>query len=490
VEIRYCDNCGVQIDPQEKTLTREDFKIAQSVIKIYCQKCALLFEHTTSALLEVATPAEEHEQATLTGVPNMLDPKKGDIKFYFCETCGKRITDRQIEQGLGRDKKLKGVYCRDCAVGVNTVEMLAINEETLKQKVNEHTASPITPITTPVRSDLPHTRRIAASAKATKRTTWKSAPIVLCVLGSTGMIVLLFWKSPESAPPMPGSEPHKASQTKTAAQSKPQIEPIQPAKPLLPAPEPLPDPNPAVISPAALDREREASEALEALETRAVQSDNAAQIQRLASLIDKYADTLAASRARVRLERLKNPEPSHVEIANIAKPVQQGPVVKGPNDDKYPSHIIEGFENAASHGVLIENPPAETHGRVLKSGGINAWIAVQLRFRTSDGGKFRVRYCLQEPTDFALIIILQRSGSGNWKQHWFKYTIKIKNGATKAGEWKTIEVPFSEFLSELDGRPIPANTFCGQIQLTSSIREVLFDDLEIVSGVEASDSKQ
>ena len=28
------------------------------------------------------------------------------------------ITDKQILEGLGRDKKLKGVYCQDCAVGV------------------------------------------------------------------------------------------------------------------------------------------------------------------------------------------------------------------------------------------------------------------------------------------------------------------------------------------------------------------------------------
>jgi DNA-directed RNA polymerase subunit RPC12/RpoP len=49
-------------------------------------------------------------------------------KFYFCETCGKRITDRQILEGLGRDKKLKGVYCKDCAVGVMTMEFGAIKE--------------------------------------------------------------------------------------------------------------------------------------------------------------------------------------------------------------------------------------------------------------------------------------------------------------------------------------------------------------------------
>jgi len=44
-------------------------------------------------------------------------------KFYFCETCGKRVTDEET-----RNKKLKGVYCKNCAVGVMTVEFDAISD--------------------------------------------------------------------------------------------------------------------------------------------------------------------------------------------------------------------------------------------------------------------------------------------------------------------------------------------------------------------------
>ena len=53
------------------------------------------------------------------------------MNFYFCETCGKRVTDIDIERGAGRDKKLKGVYCSSCAVGVMTMEMDAITDESL-----------------------------------------------------------------------------------------------------------------------------------------------------------------------------------------------------------------------------------------------------------------------------------------------------------------------------------------------------------------------
>jgi hypothetical protein len=50
------------------------------------------------------------------------------MKFFFCETCGKRITDEDIQQGVGADKQLKGVYCQTCAVGVKTSELSAITQ--------------------------------------------------------------------------------------------------------------------------------------------------------------------------------------------------------------------------------------------------------------------------------------------------------------------------------------------------------------------------
>src|SRR5471032_877979 len=54
------------------------------------------------------------------------------MNFYFCESCGKRITDEEIQAGKGRDKKLKGVYCADCALGVSTMEMLPVTDADLK----------------------------------------------------------------------------------------------------------------------------------------------------------------------------------------------------------------------------------------------------------------------------------------------------------------------------------------------------------------------
>jgi hypothetical protein len=56
------------------------------------------------------------------------------MKFYFCETCGKRITDRELEEGLARDKQVKGMYCRGCAESVMTIEFDAISLASLAQR--------------------------------------------------------------------------------------------------------------------------------------------------------------------------------------------------------------------------------------------------------------------------------------------------------------------------------------------------------------------
>jgi hypothetical protein len=50
------------------------------------------------------------------------------MKFYFCETCGKRLTEHDIDDGVARNKKLKGVFCRECAVGVTTMESLPVSD--------------------------------------------------------------------------------------------------------------------------------------------------------------------------------------------------------------------------------------------------------------------------------------------------------------------------------------------------------------------------
>lgn len=55
------------------------------------------------------------------------------MEFFFCEKCGKRLTDRDIQAGKARHKQVKGVFCADCAKGVMTVEFEAISPEMIEQ---------------------------------------------------------------------------------------------------------------------------------------------------------------------------------------------------------------------------------------------------------------------------------------------------------------------------------------------------------------------
>ncbi len=55
------------------------------------------------------------------------------MKFYFCEKCGKRLTEADIDQGAAKNKKLKGVYCTACSAGVMTMETLPLTDEMAQQ---------------------------------------------------------------------------------------------------------------------------------------------------------------------------------------------------------------------------------------------------------------------------------------------------------------------------------------------------------------------
>jgi hypothetical protein len=50
------------------------------------------------------------------------------MNLYFCETCGKRLTDIDLMRKDALDKQAKGVFCKTCAVGVKTEQFDAIEQ--------------------------------------------------------------------------------------------------------------------------------------------------------------------------------------------------------------------------------------------------------------------------------------------------------------------------------------------------------------------------
>ncbi len=130
MEIAHCDSCGCKISDDRSKLTRS------ADGRIYCAKCAPLQSNKlapSSSLNRLGADEPTGEYAPISAPA----PAQSVTKFYFCETCGKRITDAQILEGLGRDKKLKGVFCATCAVGVQTMEFEAISEAEVRKPIRK-----------------------------------------------------------------------------------------------------------------------------------------------------------------------------------------------------------------------------------------------------------------------------------------------------------------------------------------------------------------
>ncbi len=172
------------------------------------------------------------------------------MKFYFCETCGKRITDRQILEGLGRDKKLKGIYCRSCAVGVTTLEFDALVEPDVRKPVRIGSSPKIIPADSkPVKHASRTHLAPAKSSAVQEKPAWranspaqpghKSIAAPIAVAGTVILAGALFLGSGSQAGKTPPKEVAAAAQPREVVQTLPTPVPTSStAVPSLPAPVP------------------------------------------------------------------------------------------------------------------------------------------------------------------------------------------------------------------------------------------------------------
>jgi len=249
VEIVFCDRCGARVPPNAQNAT--------------CPNCGTESAHATPEIpVPTATTAPAAPVAT------------GDIKFYFCETCGKRITDRQILDGLGRDKKLKGIYCSTCAVGVSTMEFDALVEPDPRKPIQKSSSPKIVPIDSkPVKHSSRTHLTPAKSASASTRPAWHSnsstqsghkslagpAAVVVAVI-LAGALFLVFRSNPEKpapkevitvTPPLEVTTPlpvprEVASPSPPPREAVPPIPPpLQKVEPPVPLPQVTREPEPA-----------------------------------------------------------------------------------------------------------------------------------------------------------------------------------------------------------------------------------------------------
>jgi hypothetical protein len=125
---------GAVLRPIPQTLENQKTAIGMPALNLPMNR----FAKSAAILVPISRTLEN--QKTAVGMPALPSPgaQRDITAFFFCEKCGKRVTDKQLQAGEGRDKKVKGVYCKECAAGVLTVEFEAVNPE---QEVSDSASS-------------------------------------------------------------------------------------------------------------------------------------------------------------------------------------------------------------------------------------------------------------------------------------------------------------------------------------------------------------
>ncbi|MCW8133850.1 MAG: hypothetical protein KIS92_26115, partial [Planctomycetota bacterium] len=198
------------------------------------------------------------------------------MKLFFCEKCGKRVTDRDLASGEALDKQVKGVHCKDCAEGVMTMTFEALTESQAKALVQkapvpghptsvpavpaETLPAPISssraaPLRAPARDS--HPRRTVLKPEEANATPWIAAAAVGLAITVVCTLVLL---KGSAAPAKPvasagaktaeaSSEPPPSPWDSNAPEASPDDSPEVPAAPVPPA-VPARTPAPAPAAPA------------------------------------------------------------------------------------------------------------------------------------------------------------------------------------------------------------------------------------------------
>lgn len=198
------------------------------------------------------------------------------MEFYFCETCGKRVTGKDLEAGLARNKKLNGVFCAQCAAGVMTMETLPVSEAEAR-KVLAEAAAGEKPAPAPPTGEQPAAKnrppRSAAKAQHKNERARERAGQAVWLYMAVGLVValagiFLFLKR-EDRPaerthaPAPPAKPTPAVETKPErVVPQPPVPPAPPpALPVPPAPvEKSPEPPVEAKSPAPVVAEAKSPE--------------------------------------------------------------------------------------------------------------------------------------------------------------------------------------------------------------------------------------
>ncbi len=278
------------------------------------------------------------------------------MKFWFCEKCGKRITDADVTAGLAADKQAKGVYCKSCSVGVVTGQIDAITDQQLARAKASASAIPTTESAAPpptTHGSRPKITRASSASHTPAKSTSASqssfgaaTPLPLQVSGrlspppkatnnnalfavgasalfvilGIGVIMFSGAKPPKAEVEKVRSEPVAPAPPRSVASSRPHT----PVESSAPSPDPLNVNRP--------DPEKDANAAFDTLNRTVASLDKAAQTAALEDFLKQYPENIVSARARRMLSDLKSPPP----IASPAPTVPPAPAVAAAEPAKIP----------------------------------------------------------------------------------------------------------------------------------------------------------
>lgn len=147
------------------------------------------------------------------------------VKLYFCGSCGKRLSEHDVKAGAARDKKLKGVYCKECAIAVTTMETLPMSNQEAERLVKEE--PPARPEAEPYLAQRAASRSSRRSASLPQQGPGNARMIVSVLAGvglfAVGIGLFLSFSGTSEKESRPGKS--TKSSKKNASSGKPQPEP-------------------------------------------------------------------------------------------------------------------------------------------------------------------------------------------------------------------------------------------------------------------------
>jgi hypothetical protein len=340
------------------------------------------------------------------------------VNFYFCETCGKRLTEVEIARGEGRDKKLNGIYCKQCAVGVMTLEMDPVDEQE--------------PATAPVKRERPRSaagmpgvgrkgrpttggevrpaRTSSTTAPAVVDPSAKRMQITIVVAGMVCVLAAVFFLSTKSSVPPSTTEKPVAKVTPKAP--PPEVHSSEPkAAPPAPPPAPAgPAGTPAPGNPAGKpeDPEERAARAFDQLKKacdKLPADDKEGRLALARAFLMEHGDTIVSSRARVLMKEWTDPPPAATPATPPtppAPPGQPAAQVEAPTNKDGTVLFEENFDGPTCPGLAwgeLADGPEGSHGKVAKGMKHDTWTKLGMVDWLNTGGR-KMTYTVSDRTHF------------------------------------------------------------------------------------------